>query len=114
MPGYDTPEFSDRWRTLTLSEQFGNIGSEVERALSWTERGNAAFAASALDRSLQLIDLTIADPRRRAPGPLRELTRIREILCDFFLGGNRYDTSAGFLRSYFNGFAVAAQRKRES
>jgi hypothetical protein len=99
---------------MTLLEQFANIGSEVERALSWTERHHDGLAASALDRSLQLIDLTIADPRRRTSGTLKELTRIREILCDFLLGGNQYNTSAAFLRSYFYAFAAAARKPRES
>ena len=114
MPGFNTPEFASRWQTLTLLEQFGNIGSEVERALSWTEKKKAALATSALYRSLTLIDLTIADQRRRSAGTLKELTRLREILCDYFLGGNQYCSSAEFFQQYFYSFAAAARRKRES
>jgi hypothetical protein len=72
------------------------------------------FAATALDRSLALIDLTIADPRHRKAGTLRELTRARETLCDYFLGGNQYHSSAEFFQRYFYSFAAAGRRKRES
>ncbi len=114
MPGFDSPEFALRWHTLTLPEQFGNIGSEVERALAWAARGNSSHAIAALDRSLALVDLTIGDPRRRRSGTLRELTRLREVLCDYFLGGNRYGSTPEDLQRYFYPFAVSARRKRES
>jgi hypothetical protein len=38
-----------------------NTGSEVERALSWKQRGNAEFSTRAIERALELLDLTIAD-----------------------------------------------------
>jgi hypothetical protein len=114
MPGFDSPEFCLRWQALTLLEQFGNIGSEVERALSWSAREKADLATSAFYRSLTLIDLTIADPRRNTAGTLKELTRLREVLCDYFAGDNEYCSSPAFFQRYFYSFAAAARRKRES
>lgn len=114
MAGFDSPEFSSRWQRLSLLEQFGNIGSEVERALSWTAKQKPELATSALYRSLALVDLTIADPRRRTAGTLKELTRLREVLCDYFVGDNEYCSSPVFFQRYFYSFAAAARRKRES
>ena len=52
-----------RWQTFSLSEQLGNIGSEIERAIKWGGRGDIEHRAKALERSIELLDLTIADPR---------------------------------------------------
>ncbi len=54
-----------RWHDLSLAEQFGNIGSEISRAINWSAR-NPDTARSALYRALELIDLTLDDPRHRA------------------------------------------------
>ena len=53
-----------RWWELTLAEQLGNVGSEVSRAARWTGR-NPDLATRALHRALELVDLTLADPRLR-------------------------------------------------
>lgn len=101
-----------RWQTLSLVEQLANVGSEVERALSWTARGNSDYSLGALERGLELLDLTIGDPRHR--GRLKELTRLREVLLDYFLGENRYGSTASNWRVYFHGFGLAAAIRRQS
>jgi hypothetical protein len=110
MSGFSSEPFIERWHKLSLMEQLGNIGSEVERIISWKKRGNNDLATKALDRSLELLDLTICDLRWRG-GTLKELTRTREILCDAFVGDNVYNTPHEFLSRYFYAFAAAAQRK---
>lgn len=42
---------------------------------------------------LELLDLTIEDPRWRGTGRLKELLRLREVLCDLFYGDNVYNTT---------------------
>ena len=101
-----------RWRSFTLMEQLANVGSEVERALSWAAKGNAAYSRSALERALELLDLTIADPRHRTR--LKELTRTREILLDYFVGENQYGSSEAAWRSYFGAYGMAAALQREA
>jgi hypothetical protein len=96
-----------RWRELRLVEQLAHVGSEVERALSWRTKGNEAYSARALDRGLELLHLTIADPRHT--DRLRELTRLREVLLDYFLGDNAYGSSDAAWKSYFRCFALAAR-----
>ena len=110
MASFTSESFTRRWHQLSLMEQLGNIGSEVERIISWKNKGNAELSAKALDRSLELFDLTICDTRWHG-SKLKELTRAREILCDSFVGDNVYNTPAEFFSRYFYAFAVASQRK---
>jgi hypothetical protein len=70
-----------RWHKMTLAEQLGNVGSEYERALRWKQKGNAKYFDGAFARMLELLDLTIADPRWRNHR-LKELCRLREFVCD--------------------------------
>ena len=100
-----------RWYTFSLCEQLAHVGSEIERALVWRAKGRADYAQSALDRGLELLELTLEDPRHS--GRLRELTRVREVLLDFFLGSNEFGSSEQSWRRYFLGFGVAARAHRD-
>jgi hypothetical protein len=98
-----------RWFSLTLSEQLGNIGSEVGRARKW-QGGDERLFEGAADRALELFDLTLQDPRRRSDmGRLREISRSRKVLCDALSGGNEYGSSLQDLEKYFFDFALAAR-----
>lgn len=105
---------SGRWGTLTLAEQLGHVGSEISRALRWQDR-DAARADAAFARALELMDLTLDDPRhRRLPARLRELARTREVIVDFFAGPNVFGTTARALQAYFDAFALAARRRHDT
>lgn len=108
MSGFGTEEFAQRWHQMSLLEQMANIGSEVERIASWKKKGNEEFAIRALYRSLELIDLTIADPRWRYR--LKEIVRTREFLCDLYVGNNTYNFTPEFFSKYFLWFALAARK----
>ncbi len=99
-----------RWQALSLMEQLGNIGSEVGRALNAKKRDDATQSQRALDRALELFDLTIADLRWRAR--LREILRAREVVCDFFYGQNFFRSESKQLELYFTAFALLARRDR--
>ncbi len=99
-----------RWRQLSFVEQMANIGSEVERFLNWREKGRAEYSRSALERALELIDLTLDANRQK--GRLREVARLREALVDFSLGTNLLQSSADSWRKYFLAFVHAARRDR--
>jgi len=109
-----TPQHSSlaagRWQTFSLMEQLANVGSEVERALNWHNKGNPEYSRLALLRALELLELTIADPRHRHR--LKEMTRLREALLDFFLGDNEYRSTEKSWRTYFFGFAYAAASEK--
>ena len=99
-----------RWWELSLAEQLGHVGSEVSRAVRWTSR-NPDMARGALYRALDLLDLTLADPRqRRSVARLREIARAREVVADFFAGPNEYGSTGPSLQKYFDAYAIAARR----
>jgi len=101
---------SGRWFELSLVGQLGNIGSEVERAIGWREKGNSAYAERAFERALELLDLSLADSKNRTR--LRELTRLREGLVDYFCFDNVYGSSDESWRRYFRFFAYAVAIQR--
>ena len=98
-----------RWGQLALVEQLANVGSEVGRMVRWKERDPRLMQA-ALDRALELLDLTLEDPRWRSR--LREIARARELLCGAALGEIQYGTTLEDLDRYFLAFAVAARNAR--
>jgi len=103
---------AERWFTFTLAEQLGNVGSEVSRTLKWRSR-NPEIAERAMARALELIDLTLDDPRHRSSvARLREICRAREVLLDFLVGPNQYGSTELTLQRYFDAFAVAAVNAR--
>jgi hypothetical protein len=97
-----------RWQQLTFVEQMANIGSEVERSLSWRAKHNAPYSQRAFERALELIDLTLAGAGN--PARLREVARVREAMVDYFAGSNQYVSSETSWRRYFSPFTYAARR----
>lgn len=94
-----------RWREFQLVEQLAHVGSEVSRALNWQEKGNHQLSYGAFIRALELLDLTIQDPKNRLR--LKEPCRVREMLVDYFDGDNTYASSSVEWRKYFHHFALA-------
>ena len=98
-----------RWHQLSLFEQFGNVGSEISRAVKWMGR-NSELSRGALERALELIDLMLDDPRHRQSAPrLREIARVREVVVDFFDGINEYGSTSAGLQRYFDAYALAVR-----
>lgn len=98
-----------RWSKFSLPEQLAHIGSEVNRAIYWKEKGEKKTAERAAERVLDLIDLTIDDSRWC--GRLKEIVRLREIFCDYFFDYSNYKISPRVLKNYFLPFAFLARRK---
>lgn len=73
---------SKKWFKLSLSEQMANIGSEVIRAIKWRQKGEKKHWEKAIERALELFDLTLSD--RRWKNRAKEIARMREVICDFF------------------------------
>jgi len=97
-----------RWNELPFLDQMANIGSEIERTLNWQAKNNAAYSQKAFERALELLDLTLAGittlPR------LKELTRVREAMVDYFFGSNQFMSTEVLWRKYFASFTYAARR----
>lgn len=96
----------EKWFSMNIFEQMANVGSEVHRTISWREK-NADFSRKAFDRGLELLDLTIDDPKNRSR--LKELLRTREALVDYFIYDNEYKSTDQQWQNYFYSFNYAAR-----
>ena len=92
----------DRWFTMSLADQLGNVGSEYSRAANGLKRNDQIRFKAAQARFLELLDLTINDPRWSVFRK-RELLRLREVSCEDFPEN---------LQKYFDQFAVLARSKQ--
>lgn len=104
---------SGRWSELTLMEQLANIGSEVDRAIRAATAGRVERRDRAVERALELFDLTAADARWRGPRR-REVLRAREEFCSLLFANDGVPTAdaAASLSGYFLHFAVAARSSK--
>jgi hypothetical protein len=100
---------SGRWFTLSLAEQLGNVGSEVDRAIRARRAGHSSRFESSVDRALELFDLTARDDRWRGHRR-REILRARSEFCALFWDEAVSSTSADGLSKYFLHFAARARR----
>jgi len=108
---YQHKELSQgKWKELSFLEQMANIGSEVERAINWKNKKDEGYSKTALERALELIDLTLADEKNKKR--LMEVSRIREVLADYFFGKNQYSSSDKNWKDYFYAFGFAAAIKK--
>lgn len=99
-----------RWQKMPLYEQMANIGSEVERAMSWQNKGNEKYSKMAFYRALELLNLT---KKAHSEYPkLKEVGRVYELLVDYFEGENVFKTSDTFLKKYFYNFMYLNAKRR--
>jgi hypothetical protein len=103
---------SGRWFELSLMEQLANVGTDIERTIQWKKRGKLEDSQKAFERALDLLTLTIIDPKNKTQGRLKELTRTREALIDYFVYDNEYQTSDEIWQKYFYSFNYAAALQR--
>lgn len=92
---------------MSLLEQMANIGSEVNRAISWKEKNNQEYAQKAFKRALELLGLSLKSKRNK--NRLKELARVYELLVDYFLGENKYGSSDQLWQKYFYCFNYASR-----
>ncbi len=96
----------DKWFKMTLPEQMGNIGSEVGRVAKSFNKNEERFWG-AVERALELFNLTISDPRWGTR--TSEIGRAREIFSDAVLGSKEYKSFFPEIEKYFNQFAFLAR-----
>ncbi len=99
----------ERWFRFTLLEQLANVGADVDRAIQW-KNTNHKYSQQAFDRALELLDLTIADPKNKKR--LKEICRARYLLVDHFLYDNEYKSTDKEWQDYFFQFNYAAALAR--
>jgi len=101
---------SERWKKMPLCEQMAHVGSEVSRAVHWRKKGKRDLSQNAVDRALELLDMSL-DAANSFPR-LKEIARVREALVDYFYGSNMYASSDILWQKYFDAFNYAARKTR--
>lgn len=97
------------WNKISFFEQMANIGSEISRTISWKKK-NKDYSNKAFERALELLVLTIDDTKNRSR--LKELTRLKEVLADYFVFNNEYKSNDDLWQKYFYSFNYAARLDR--
>ena len=96
-----------RWAEMPLALQMLNIGSEISRANRWKSKGNQQQVERAVFRALELIDLTVE--AQRGKHSLKEFLRMRETVCDYYLGDNIYNSNGERIQRDFDMFLPMAK-----
>jgi len=96
-----------QWFEMLFYSQMANIGSEVIRAIKWKNKNNIGYSRQASERALELLSLTIDDIKNI--NRLKELTRLYEVLVDYFYADNEYKSSDKLWTNYFLAFNYAAR-----
>jgi|SRR3989344_8816052 len=97
-----------RWQNIPFFGQMANIGAEIGRSINWRVK-NKEMSLVAFERGLELLDLTIEDPKNKVY--LKEICRLREVLADYFVFDNTYHSSDQAWNNYFYGFNYATAVK---
>lgn len=74
--------------------------------LDGKKKGNLEYSNQAFERALDLLALTVADPKNKKR--LKEILRTREALIDYFIFDNEYKSNDKIWQDYFYQFNYAA------
>lgn len=102
----------ESWFKKTLFVQLANVGADIDRVIQWKNVNNLQYSKDAFERVLELLSLTILDPKH-ARSTRKELVRTREALIDHFVYDNEYKTTDEIWHNYFFQFSYAAALERE-
>lgn len=103
-------ETEKRWGNFSIWRQLLAVGSEVGRARSSEEFGDTDGKHRALERALELLDFTIADPRWHNHR-LAELLRARELVAGLYSDSDDYNSGLADLENYFNDYGRLSSKK---
>ena len=87
----------ERWSQLALKEQMGHITSELRRAIVWEERADFESRQKALDRALELVQMTLSTVQSTRR---REIARLKEVVCHCIARSHAYDVTLRDLEIY--------------
>lgn len=91
-----------RWFQMPIGEQISNIGSEVERAIKYKNKGENKKSLDFVNKAIELIERSQMDPKNK--NRIKELGFCKEEMIDYFIGENIYATTDDALRKYYNAF----------
>lgn len=90
------------WFNMTIEEQISNIGSEVNRAIKWKNKGNEKRSTGFCRKAIEFLQLTKEDDKNRTRK--KEFDFCIEELEDYFIGENKYNTNDEMLTKYYDAF----------
>ncbi|OGM29506.1 hypothetical protein A2630_00740 [Candidatus Woesebacteria bacterium RIFCSPHIGHO2_01_FULL_44_10] len=103
---------SGNWGKMPLAAQLANVGSEVERTISWSQKGNQDYSQKAFARALELLALTKTHCKKNSQ--LKEVGRIYELLVDYFAGKNDYGSTDQLWKRYFSCYTYLTANVRNT
>lgn len=99
------------WFGLSTFEQLVYIGFDVEMAIDLRKNGDKKECNAAIDRALELLELSIIDPQNVKR--LRELNGIKIALLDDFRGNNECQSTDEAWHKYFACFRHLVNANKE-
>ena len=91
-----------RWFEMPVWMQISNIGSEVQRAIKWKNKGDQDKAERFCDKAIEFWRLSERDPKNSHR--IQEFECAIEELQDYFCGQNQYNTTDETLTRYYDAF----------
>ncbi len=98
-----------RWFEMSLAEQLANVGSEFSRAFRAKKSNNDKRYEPAFLRLLELLNLTLNDPRWTGCRK-REIARLKENILENIEGDTQNLDAIEGLERYFYYFAVSLKK----
>lgn len=102
----------DRWATLSIFDQMGNIYSEVGRSFNAKSRNNTADRQAATKRAIELFDATASVLIAKKSPKSREVLIAKKQYLDIINSSDPTQESIMSLDRYFMQFAIAARLNR--
>ena len=90
------------WYNMPVGMQLANVGSEVNRAITWKRKGDAQRSAGFCNKAIEYLEIMKTDEKNR--NRIGELNCCIEELKDYFLGENIYNTTDEMLKKYYDAF----------
>lgn len=102
----------DRWATLDIFNQLGNIYSEVGRSFNSISSVESGEHQAAVTRAIDLFDATVEVLVEKKSPKVREVLRAKEVYLNLLNDSNASPRSFQDLERYFMQFAIAARLNR--
>ena len=102
-------DFLSRFAQLPLIEQLAHVGAEIHRASNWEQKKDTVSRNNALERAIDLLDSIL---ERNLSHRTKEITRLRELLCDCYADKHENNVSLPALDNYFLALAIYARNQK--
>ena len=96
------------WFAMPVSVQISNIGSEVNRAIRYKNKGDMQKAANFCNKAIEFFEIIKQDPKNSRR--INEFNCCIDELTDYFIGDNEFKTNDEMLHRYYDAFLFTDQR----